>query len=525
MRKHLSLLLLGTACVGMATVSAQNWVNGGNNLAANGNLGINSNFSLLFETNNIERGRITNGGNWGIGTTSPASRLAVNSSANVSPFRAQINGSTKLIVNGNGGTSIGSSTAGPANGLYVAGNVGIGTTNPNNKLHVEGIGLFTQGITASNGGIIGLNTNGVGVIGEGNTYGFYGSSPNVGVLGRSLSGGHGVDGWSSYIGVYGNGGSYGVYGAGNNTGVYGSGTTYGVYGNSANSIGVVGNSTNYLGGYFYSANYYGLRAATGLSNKNWAGVFDGNVLAYGNYQTSDKNLKKNIEDFTDALSIISKLKPRIYEFSNEGRLASLNLPEGKHYGLIAQELEDVLPNLVKEVENDLPPQPESKPQWPTGPDEKGALMPAPANGSKPLTTHQSIATEKMTVKAINYTELIPLLIKALQEQQQQIDELEQTIIKLTQTPNSLISKGIGMLGQNHPNPVKDGTNIQYKIPQGSNLAQLLITDTFGRQIKTIQLTASGVVNVDVTSLASGVYYYALIIDNKTIQTRKMNVVK
>ncbi len=40
--------------------------------------------------------------------------------------------------------------------IDVSGNVGIGTTNPADKLHVEGIGLFTQGISASNGGSLGI---------------------------------------------------------------------------------------------------------------------------------------------------------------------------------------------------------------------------------------------------------------------------------------------------------------------------------------------------------------------------------
>lgn len=43
------------------------------------------------------------------------------------PIRAQVGGSTKFMVNGNGGTTIGTfSNDAPANGLYVAGNVGIG---------------------------------------------------------------------------------------------------------------------------------------------------------------------------------------------------------------------------------------------------------------------------------------------------------------------------------------------------------------------------------------------------------------
>ena len=54
------------------------WVDGGNTLSANGSLGTNSNHSLIFKTNNNEQGRITNGGNWGIGTSSPMGKFHVN---------------------------------------------------------------------------------------------------------------------------------------------------------------------------------------------------------------------------------------------------------------------------------------------------------------------------------------------------------------------------------------------------------------------------------------------------------------
>ncbi|MCU7552826.1 tail fiber domain-containing protein [Chitinophagaceae bacterium LB-8] len=494
MRKDLFFLLpIITVFISLNT-GAQNtspyWSLAGNSNASSttSKLGTTNAIPLRLFTNNATRIYISSGGNVGIGTSSP---------------------SQKLFVSGN---------------TIITGNVGIGTTNPNDKLHVVGIGLFTQGVSASNGGVIGNNTNGAGLIGEGNTFGLYA---------RSTGGGHGVDGWSSYLGVYGNGGSYGVYGAsgyigvyggGSNSGIYGSGTTYGAYGTSANGIGVVGNSTNYLGGYFYSANSYGIRAATGLSSKNWAGVFDGNVLAYGSYQTSDQNLKKNIEDFTDAMSIISKLKPRSYEFRREKRLASLNLPEGKHFGLIAQELEDVLPNLVKEVENDLPPELESKPQWPEAPDAERAITTPPA-------TQQTQVTEKITIKAVNYTELIPLLIKAVQEQQQKIDQQQQQIEDLKKLVNK-ITQGqytnttiSSFLGQNNPNPVINSTKIAFSIPEGAKNAQLLISDDLGRPLKTIQINNSGAVDFDASTLTSGVYHYSLIIDNKTIQTRKMTVVK
>jgi hypothetical protein len=510
-----SVVIATIALLNFQVLHAQSWTLSGNsNASTSSKLGTTNAIPLRLFTNNSTRIYIhATSGNVGVGTSSPVQKLHVSGTA---------------TITGN----LGIGTTSPAQKLFVVGNtiitgnVGIGTTNPNNKLHVEGIGLFTQGITASNGGIIGSNTGGVGLIGEGTTFGVYATGTNYGVLGRSNSGGgHGVDGWSSYLGVYGNGGTYGVYGAGGTYGVYGAGSAYGVYGNNSNGIGVVGNSTNYLGGYFYSANYYGIRAGTGIPSRSWAGVFDGNVLAYGTYQTSDQNLKKNIEDFTDALSIINLLKPRSYEFRREGKLASLNLPLGKHYGLMAQDLEGILPDLVKEVESDLPPHVESKPLLLTMPDSKGGTVQAPENEAVPPVAQLPEKSEKMTIKAVNYIELIPILIKALQEQQQQINELKQTINKLTQAQNINTLAGIGMLGQNHPNPVRDATNIQFGLPQGSNNAQLVISDNLGRVVKSVQLTASGIVNVDVSGLSNGVYNYSLVLDNKTLQTRKMTVVK
>ncbi len=131
----------------------------------------------------------------------------------------------------------------------------------------------------------------------------------------------------------------------------------------------------------------------------------------------------------------------------------------------------------------------------------------------------------MTVKAVNYIELIPILIKALQDQQQQINELKQTVSKFTQPQSTNASAGSEMLGQNTPNPVRDVTKIQFGLLQGSNNAQLVITDNLGRVVKSLRLTASGMVNVDVSSFGNGVYNYSLVIDNKTLQTKKMTVVK
>jgi hypothetical protein len=98
-----------------------------------------NNASQQFRINNVDdRLVIDSSGKIGIGTLSPLARFHINGDAGKDAFRVQINGLTKLYVNSGGGVAVGASTTPPANGLYVAGNVGIGTSVPSVKLNVVG---------------------------------------------------------------------------------------------------------------------------------------------------------------------------------------------------------------------------------------------------------------------------------------------------------------------------------------------------------------------------------------------------
>ncbi len=328
-------------------------------------------------------------------------------------------------------------------------------------------------------------------------YGLYGVATNAGgygVYGVNSSGatssGIGVYGSSSWIGVDGTGNLFGI--RGNVTGA----SAYAVGGISSQSIGVYG----------YTGNV-----------NSYAGYFAGKVHASGGYTgPSDRKLKQNITDPGSAIDIINKLQPKAYEYRQDGAYQLMNLPKGKHYGLIAQDVEKVLPNLVEEAEFNTARTPQS--------------------GEAPA---QQRKEEIISFKALNYTELIPIMVKAMQEQQQliekqqleidlqmqRIEKLEQLVNKLsgTQGFNAFLSSA--QLGEVSPNPVKSSASIQYAIPEGSSRAQLLITDALGRSIRQISLSTSGVINFDVSSLASGVYNYSLIVDNKTIATKKMTVAR
>ena len=94
----------------------------------------------------------------GIGTSRPNSKFHINASRNEDGFRVQLDGWTRLSLNRNGGMSVGNYATPPARGLYVYGNVGFGTTRPSEKLEVKGNGKF-KGLLLPSGGKLQFGTN------------------------------------------------------------------------------------------------------------------------------------------------------------------------------------------------------------------------------------------------------------------------------------------------------------------------------------------------------------------------------
>lgn len=108
----------------------------------------------------------------------------------------------------------------------------------------------------------------------------------------------------------------------------------------------------------------------------------GNILASGTITPSDKRLKSNIKDVTYGLTDLLKLKAVSY--TKKFSLEKNETGEVKEIGFIAQDLQKVLPELVTE------------------------------NGADKLL-------------AVNYTSIIPILVKAIQEQQKEIEALKAKI--------------------------------------------------------------------------------------------------
>jgi hypothetical protein len=226
----------------------------------------------------------------------------------------------------------------------------------------------------------------------------------------------------------------------------------------------------------------------GSSSLRWNEVW----AADGTINTSDARLKTNVRTLDYGLKEIMKLRSARFNWKDrEG--------EGDKLGLIAQELKAVLPEVVRDWEYQTDEQ--------TGERKK---VPAARLG-------------------VAYADIIPVLIKGMQEQQDQIEEQRQQIEELKQLVHklangqSITSIGGNALLQNVPNPVRSNTAIRYSLPAGTSNAQLLVTDALGRTVKTVRLNDSGLVNVDVSALSAGVYNYSLVIGGQTLQTKKMIV--
>jgi hypothetical protein len=246
-----------------------------------------------------------------------------------------------------------------------------------------------------------------------------------------------------------------------------------------------------------------------------AGFFQGDVEITGAIiNPSDKKLKQDIQPLKNALSIVNQLTPTTYEYKPEF-YTKMGLARGKQWGFIAQDLQQVLPELV--YNSMLPAQT----------DEAGKeINPA------------------MEYKSVSYIQLIPILVQAIKEQQTLIENTQQqneTLREeLAQLKSAIIStekregsssiiSTFGDLEQNQPNPFNQATTIKYQLPIHYNEAFIFIYDMSGKQLKKIQLkdkstekrVEKGEVKLNANEFLPGIYIYVLIIDTKEVNSKKM----
>ena len=168
----------------------------------------------------------------------------------------------------------------------------------------------------------------------------------------------------------------------------------------APTIGVRGHSNEWQG-----TGIYGSRFNSGGANTGWGGqIYDD--LGYTGFlgTISDRRLKKNVQEIDGALGIIARLNPVTYNFDLDN-YPNMGLNREMEYGFIAQEVREVLPEITREKTF-----------------QTNACTELGANGTS--------ANVSETFVAMDYTRIIPILTKAIQEQQLLIEALEKRISEL-----------------------------------------------------------------------------------------------
>ncbi len=240
------------------------------------------------------------------------------------------------------------------------------------------------------------------------------------------------------------------------------------------------------------------------ANGNLRGVFDDISGDYASF--SDARVKKDIEKAPDILDKVLQLDVKKYHFLK-------NKPDDKkHYGMIAQEVEKIFPEVVY---------------------------------------HNKMDGSEKDYYAMNYSAFGVLAIKAIQEQQQKITTLEDRIaeqqviindlkssidqlrqlISSGSQASSLDSKTTELSGarliQNAPNPFRESTSINYYLPQNKNNATIEIVSANGQLIKSITLTqkGNGQISLNAGELSAGTYFYTLKVEGVKVDSKQMVLVK
>lgn len=242
----------------------------------------------------------------------------------------------------------------------------------------------------------------------------------------------------------------------------------------------------------------------------YAGLFDGQVLATGEIRancfvsSSDARLKTNIESFALEgkalekvldMDVVSynykerKLEKSELDTTDYSALREFNKEQAeiRHYGLLAQDLQKIYPNLVYEGQD-------------------GYL-------------------------GINYVELVPVLIRSIQELKQELDEVKGGSGAKTRSGSdesadfSSVATG-NVLYQNTPNPFKEQTTIRFSLADGVQDASICIFDMTGKTIKKLPIS-SGMDSVSVGGyeLGEGMFLYSLIVNGQVIDTKRMVISK
>ncbi len=341
-------------------------------------------------------------------------------------------------------------------------------------------------------------------------------------------------------------------------------------GNAVQNVGVFGYNwsgfSNLNAGIQQNIGVVGLAAQSNLNigiygetysnstSTDYAGYFAGTVVTGPSLLASDSTLKTNIDSIPLSIdSLLMNIDVVSFEFKQNGNSAYLKNPDGTRFGVIAQQVEQFFPELVKEVHhpakldttgaiinpsftykavdmvqfiplmlNDLKMKNETLSNINSINDTQDSIIESLSNQNDSLELVVTDLNNRLTQLENCLGNILPFLCQLSNSAVQNTDEEIQE--KLNEVINvELSDKNNIVLNQNVPNPFAERTVISYSVPESVQKAQIHFYNGMGQLINTVEITerGKGEINVYANDLSSGIYTYSLVADGKIVATKRM----
>jgi hypothetical protein len=280
----------------------------------------------------------------------------------------------------------------------------------------------------------------------------------------------------------------------------------------------------------------------GYNNYNFYVKGDGTAYTNGILITSDSTLKTDIKTIESPMQKIMKMRGVTYKNKEQECDITENVITKNANNTNAKNITDATDNKSKSHQSQtdkLPKLDENIMEKIADEDKKMERIGFLAQEMEKIIP-EVVRTSVNGTKAIAYTDLIAILVEGMKEQQSEIDSLKNEVaslsIKSSSSPSKVQSNSTNIsldeispavLYQNIPNPFNTTTTIGFYLPNTVNAATIYVYDMNGVQLKSYPITERGKGNVIIqgSELIAGMYLYALIVDGKVIDTKRMILTK
>ncbi|MFM1810194.1 MAG: hypothetical protein RLZZ382_1419 [Bacteroidota bacterium] len=228
----------------------------------------------------------------------------------------------------------------------------------------------------------------------------------------------------------------------------------------------------------------------GGTNKGVSFYFSGKyqpVYCSNLFKVSDSVLKFNHFEIQNPMAKLQSLQPYFYNMYsiNENQVVTMN----SEYGFFSQEVASALPDV-------------------------------------------DITKDVHDYKVLDYDQIIPIIVAAMKEQQQQIDSLQSIIMNCcqvgterSQMSHSLTKTERSIITNLSPNPNDGKFKVDFQLATEVKNAAFEITDASGKQISYIKLSSNDLNNrtleINIGLFNSGIYNISLVADGVRSDMKKL----